>query len=72
MRATRFRRVDRDYRYNLTTIHAHGQTVNVVLERSGKRWCVKVLEWQTCEWCGSEKAARQMIEDLKAGAFALV
>lgn len=69
---TRFRKVDRDYRYNLTQIKAHGQIVNVVLEREGKRWAVKVLEWRTCEWYGSERAARLAIENLKAGAFELV
>lgn len=69
---TRFRKVDRDYRYNLTQIKAHGQIVHAVIERDGKRWRVEILEWRTREFYGSERAAREAIENLKAGAFELV
>ena len=69
---TRFRKPTRDYRYNMSQVEIQGKLVHVIIEKTGRSWRMRIVEWKLDSWHGSEKAARLELEELKAGSVELL
>jgi len=55
-------------RWNKTTVETpDGQTLTVIVEKTGKRWMLTVVEWQERTYYRTMRAAQAVVEELREG-----